>query len=35
MTVMEGENRVLLMGKPEDGEYVISMPNMYARYVSL
>ncbi|KAF8761411.1 OSBP family, partial [Rhizoctonia solani] len=23
--------RVLLMGKPEDGEYVISMPNMYAR----
>ncbi|KAG8759622.1 hypothetical protein FRC11_001697 [Ceratobasidium sp. 423] len=31
MTVMEGENRVLLMGKPEDGEYVISMPNMYAR----
>ncbi|KAG8930495.1 hypothetical protein FRC02_004110 [Tulasnella sp. 418] len=30
-TVMEGENRVFLMGKPEDGEYVISMPNMYAR----
>ncbi|THH32625.1 hypothetical protein EUX98_g1583 [Antrodiella citrinella] len=30
-TVMEGENRVLLMGRPEDGEYVISMPNMYAR----
>ncbi|KDQ17742.1 hypothetical protein BOTBODRAFT_105620 [Botryobasidium botryosum FD-172 SS1] len=30
-TTMEGENRVTLMGKPEDGEYVISMPNMYAR----
>lgn len=30
-TVMEGENRVLLMGRPDDGEYVISMPNMYAR----
>ncbi|KDQ54974.1 hypothetical protein JAAARDRAFT_38086 [Jaapia argillacea MUCL 33604] len=30
-TVMEGENRVILMGRPEDGEYVISMPNMYAR----
>jgi hypothetical protein len=30
-TVMEGENRVFLMGKPEDGEYRISMPNMYAR----
>jgi len=30
-TVMEGENRITLMGKPEDGEYVISMPNMYAR----
>ncbi|KAI0809019.1 Oxysterol-binding protein [Irpex lacteus] len=30
-TTMEGENRVLLMGRPEDGEYVISMPNMYAR----
>ncbi|TFK47943.1 Oxysterol-binding protein [Heliocybe sulcata] len=30
-TVMEGENRVLLQGRKEDGEYVISMPNMYAR----
>ncbi|TCD62818.1 hypothetical protein EIP91_006384 [Steccherinum ochraceum] len=30
-TNMEGENRILLMGRPEDGEYVISMPNMYAR----
>ncbi|KAI0762357.1 Oxysterol-binding protein [Fomes fomentarius] len=30
-TVMEGENRVYLLGRPEDREYVISMPNMYAR----
>ncbi|KAF8338148.1 Oxysterol-binding protein [Cantharellus anzutake] len=30
-TIMEGENRVVFLGKPEDGEYVISMPNMYAR----
>lgn len=30
-TTMEGENRIFFMGKPEDGEYVISMPNMYAR----
>ncbi|CAA7264684.1 unnamed protein product [Cyclocybe aegerita] len=30
-TTMEGENRVTLLGKPEDGEYVITMPNMYAR----
>ncbi|KAK7041709.1 Oxysterol-binding protein OBPa [Paramarasmius palmivorus] len=30
-TIMEGENRVTLLGKPEDGEYVITMPNMYAR----
>jgi len=30
-TTMEGENRVQLLGRPEDGEYVISMPNMYAR----
>ncbi|KAI0055920.1 Oxysterol-binding protein [Artomyces pyxidatus] len=30
-TTMEGENRVRLMGRPEDGEYVITMPNMYAR----
>ncbi|KAF9263051.1 Oxysterol-binding protein [Marasmius fiardii PR-910] len=30
-TTMEGENRVKLLGKSEDGEYVITMPNMYAR----
>jgi len=30
-TIMEGENRVFLMGKPGDGEYVLGMPNMYAR----
>jgi len=30
-TTMEGENRIRLMGRPEDGEYVITMPNMYAR----
>ncbi|KJA25929.1 hypothetical protein HYPSUDRAFT_36768 [Hypholoma sublateritium FD-334 SS-4] len=30
-TTMEGENRVTLLGKPDDGEYVITMPNMYAR----
>lgn len=30
-TQMEGENRVRLLGKPEDGEYVITMPNMYAK----
>ncbi|KAF5361615.1 hypothetical protein D9758_007354 [Tetrapyrgos nigripes] len=30
-TTMEGENRVTLLGKEEDGEYVITMPNMYAR----
>ncbi|KAF8736648.1 hypothetical protein AX14_014217 [Amanita brunnescens Koide BX004] len=30
-TVMDGENRVTLLGKPDDGEYVITMPNMYAR----
>jgi len=28
---MEGENRVTLLENPEDGEYVITMPNMYAR----
>lgn len=28
---MDGENRVILMNKPEDGEYSIRMPNMYAR----
>ncbi|PIL29953.1 hypothetical protein GSI_07864 [Ganoderma sinense ZZ0214-1] len=30
-TFMEGENRVYLLGRPEDNDYVISMPNMYAR----
>ncbi|TFL06277.1 hypothetical protein BDV98DRAFT_559147 [Pterulicium gracile] len=30
-TTMEGENRVTLLGAPDDGEYVITMPNMYAR----
>ncbi|KAI0353174.1 Oxysterol-binding protein, partial [Trametes cingulata] len=30
-TTMEGENRVCLLGRPEDKEYVITMPNMYAR----
>ncbi|KAJ6577117.1 Oxysterol-binding protein [Mycena sp. CBHHK59/15] len=30
-TTMEGENRVSLLGNPDDGEYVITMPNMYAR----
>ncbi|TEB39293.1 Oxysterol-binding protein [Coprinellus micaceus] len=30
-TVMEGENRVTLLGRPDDGEYIITMPNMYAR----
>ncbi|KAI0318179.1 Oxysterol-binding protein [Amylostereum chailletii] len=30
-TTMEGENRVRLMGREDDGEYVITMPNMYAR----
>ncbi|KAF7310411.1 hypothetical protein HMN09_00583100 [Mycena chlorophos] len=30
-TTMEGENRVTLLGCPDDGEYVITMPNMYAR----
>jgi len=30
-TTMEGENRVTLMGKPGDGEYILTMPNMYAR----
>lgn len=28
MTIMDGENRVILMDRPEDGEYQISMPNM-------
>jgi hypothetical protein len=30
-TTMEGENRVTLLGAPNDGEYIITMPNMYAR----
>ncbi|KAF8323438.1 Oxysterol-binding protein [Clavulina sp. PMI_390] len=30
-TIMEGESRVYLMGKEEDGVYRITMPNMYAR----
>jgi len=30
-TQMDGENRVTLLGRPEDGEYVITMPNMFAR----
>ncbi|EJD04489.1 oxysterol-binding protein family [Fomitiporia mediterranea MF3/22] len=30
-TIMEGENRMMLLGRPEDGEYVVTMPNMYAR----
>jgi len=30
-TIMEGENRVQFTGRPDDGEYVITMPNMYAR----
>ncbi|KAG8220235.1 hypothetical protein J3R82DRAFT_1274 [Butyriboletus roseoflavus] len=30
-TMMEGENRIILLGKPEDGDYAVTMPNMYAR----
>jgi len=30
-TTMEGENRVRLLGAKSDGEYVVTMPNMYAR----
>ncbi|RSH88673.1 hypothetical protein EHS25_002900 [Saitozyma podzolica] len=30
-TIMEGEDRIRLLNKPEDGEYVITMPNTYAR----
>lgn len=30
-TLMGGENRVVLLDRLEDGEYQISMPNMYAR----
>jgi hypothetical protein len=28
---MGGYNHIVLLDKPEDGEYDISMPNMYAR----
>jgi len=28
---MEGEDRIRLLDRPEDGEYAISMPNTYAR----
>ncbi|WVN90231.1 uncharacterized protein L203_105467 [Cryptococcus depauperatus CBS 7841] len=30
-TIMEGEDRIRLLNCPEDGEYVITMPNTYAR----
>lgn len=30
-TIMEGENRVRLLDRPEDGEYTLTMPNLYAR----
>ena len=30
-TIMGGESHVVLLNRPEDGEYTISMPNMYAR----
>lgn len=30
-TIMEGEDRIRLLDRPEDGEYCISMPNTYAR----
>ncbi|TKY88149.1 hypothetical protein EX895_002859 [Sporisorium graminicola] len=30
-TIMGGENRVVLLDRQDDGEYQISMPNMYAR----
>jgi len=30
-TLMGGENRIVLLDRLEDGEYRISMPNMYAR----
>ncbi|TFY80784.1 hypothetical protein EWM64_g3222 [Hericium alpestre] len=30
-TTLEGENRILLLGRADDGEYVVTMPNMYAR----
>ncbi|KAK8854831.1 hypothetical protein IAR55_003570 [Kwoniella newhampshirensis] len=30
-TIMEGEDRIRLLKRPEDGEYSITMPNTYAR----
>lgn len=30
-TLIGGENRVALLDRPDDGEYEVSMPNMYAR----
>ncbi|WFD29157.1 hypothetical protein MSPP1_000162 [Malassezia sp. CBS 17886] len=30
-TLMGGTSRVVLLGKPSDGDYQITMPNMYAR----
>jgi len=30
-TTMEGESRITLTGRPDDAEYVLTMPNMYAR----
>ncbi|XAO25737.1 hypothetical protein I312_104566 [Cryptococcus bacillisporus CA1280] len=30
-TIMEGEDRIRLLDRPEDGEYSITMPNTYAR----
>lgn len=29
--IMDGVNKIAFIDKPEDGEYSISMPNMYAR----
>jgi len=30
-TTMDGDNRVFFLRKPEEGEYVVTMPHMYAR----
>ncbi|KLT38849.1 hypothetical protein CC85DRAFT_289140 [Cutaneotrichosporon oleaginosum] len=30
-TIMEGEDRIRFLNRPDDGEYCISMPNTYAR----
>lgn len=30
-TIMEGEDRLRLLDRPEDGDYIITMPNTYAR----